>query len=141
MKNSLTKKKTSYILLLMFLFIARNFGMNSNNRTAVIKNIVWDILYIYEIILIVGANHWLPITLLGLLGIMGNVLLLRTERGRKELTSPVVCTDKNNLILLSALTLANSHQIEFLIKVTLLIIAVIYVFWDSYERAKKKNSK
>ena len=72
---------------------------------------------------------------------MGNVLLLRTERGRKELTSPVVCTDKNNLILLSALTLANSHQIEFLIKVTLLIIAVIYVFWDSYERAKKKNSK
>ena len=125
----------------MFLFIARNFGMNSNNRTAVIKNIVWDILYIYEIILIVGANHWLPITLLGLLGIMGNVLLLRTERGRKELTSPVVCTDKNNLILLSALTLANSHQIEFLIKVTLLIIAVIYVFWDSYERAKKKNSK
>lgn len=141
MKNSLTKKKTSYILLLMFLFIARNFGMNSNNRTAVIKNIVWDLLYIYEIILIVGANHWLPITLLGLLGIMGNVLLLRTERGRKELTSPVVCTDKNNLILLSALTLANSHQIEFLIKVTLLIIAVIYVFWDSYERAKKKNSK
>ena len=112
----------------------------NTNRSILIKRIIWDILYYYEIVLIIGFAKWIPVAVFGLISVVLEIILSRTERGRKEQESPLFLTDRNNLILLFALTLTNSHHIELIIRVTILAIAAIYVFWESYERAKRNEN-
>lgn len=111
-----------------------------NNKSILIKRIIWDILYYYEIVLIVGIENCIPIAILGLITVVLEIVFSRTERGRKEQESPLVLTDKNNMIILFAMTLANCHQIELVNRATFLVIAVVYVFWESYERAKRNEN-